>query len=255
MVDQSAGVEADPVAQSSLPVADITPEMLNKPQAPVANGGDAEFLKQKLELEKQDRLRVSAANKKLNEELQAIQAQFKALQDQHQESTTASKVNQGQYKELWEEAQKTIAGLKAEKEVLRQEKQSVAAEAEQDRLKVQAMQVIQDAGAVAPAQMYDLLQVQHGLRQGETGQVEVVVGGASTLLTDHLANLRNSPESGWQHNFAASGARGMGVTPSTTVAPGMNNPWRRETYNYTEQMVLVAKNPDLAAALKAEAGR
>ena len=255
MVDQSAGVETDPVAQSSLPVADITPEMLNKPQAPVANGGDAEFLKQKLELEKQDRLRVSAANKKLNEELQALQAQFKALQDQHQESTTASKVNQGQYKELWEEAQKTIAGLKADLQQSDQAKESVAQEFEQERLKVQAMSVINDAGALSPHQMYDLLQVQHGFRKGETGGVEVVVGGASLPLADHLANLRSSADSGYQHHFSASGARGMGAGPTATVAPGMKNPWRRDSFNFTEQMMLKAQNPELAAALQAEAGR
>ena len=252
MVDQPAGESVTPDGAQS--VAGITPDQLNAPQSPDLSQ-EENLLKQKVSLANKHTKDAERKAAEAVKRAEAAEAQVQELAERIQQTNTATLEDQGQYKTLWEEAQKTIAGLKAEKEVLRQEKQSVAAEAEQDRLKVQAMQVIQDAGAVAPAQMYDLLQVQHGLRQGETGQVEVVVGGASTLLTDHLANLRNSPESGWQHNFAASGARGMGVTPSTTVAPGMNNPWRRETYNYTEQMVLVAKNPDLAAALKAEAGR
>ena len=242
------------MVQSSLPVADIAPEMLNKPQAPVANGGDADFYRQKLELEKQDRLRVSASNKKLNEELQALQAQFKALQDQQQASTNASLQEQGKFKELWEQSQKTIAGLKAQLSDAEAAKESVAQEAAQERLKNQAVALIDQAGALSPDQTYTLLQAQHGLRRGEDGNVEVVVGGASIPLSDHLANLR-SGNSGWEHHFSASGARGMGAAPNASVAPGQNNPWRKESFNFTEQMVLRAQNPELAAALEAEASR
>jgi hypothetical protein len=49
----------------------------------------------------------------------------------------------------------------------------------------------------------------------------------------------------------------MGSTPvnAATVAPGMTNPWRTETFNVTQQFALQASNPDLAAALQAEAQR
>ena len=96
----------------------------------------------------------------------------------------------------------------------------------------------------------DLLQVQHGLRKGETGSVEVVVGGASIPLQDHLANLRNSSDSGYQHHFSASGARGMGVTLNASVAPGMTT---LKEFNFTQQMALIS-NPE-QGGLQAEAGR
>ena len=235
-------------------VAGITPDQLNAPQQPDVSQEDL-LLKQKVQLANKHTKDAERKAAEAVKRAEALEAQVQALTEQMQQTKTASLQEQGQYEPLWQEAQKTIAGLKAENETLKQEKQSVAAEAEQERLKVQAMSVINDAGALSPHQMYDLLQVQHGLRKGESGGVEVVVGGASLPLADHLANLRSSADSGYQHHFSASGARGMGAAPTATVAPGMKNPWRRDSYNYTEQMVLMAQNPELAAALQAEAGR
>ena len=235
-------------------VAGITPDQLNAPQQPDVSQEDL-LLKQKVQLANKHTKDAERKTAEANKRADALEAQVQALTEQIQQTNTASLENQGQYKTLWEEAQKTIAGLKADLQKSDQAKESVAQEFEQERLKVQAMSVINDAGALSPHQMYDLLQVQHGLRKGETGGVEVVVGGASLPLADHLANLRSSADSGYQHHFSASGARGMGAAPTATVAPGMKNPWRRDSYNYTEQLALLAQNPELAAALQAEAGR
>ena len=235
-------------------VAGITPDQLNAPQSPDLSQEDL-LLKQKVQLANKHTKDAERKATEAAKRADALEAQVQELTEQIQQTNTASLENQGQYKTLWEEAQKTIAGLKADLQKSDQAKESVAQEFEQERLKVQAMSVINDAGALSPHQMYDLLQVQHGLRKGETGGVEVVVGGASLPLADHLANLRSSADSGYQHHFSASGARGMGAAPTATVAPGMKNPWRRDSFNYTEQMVLMAQNPELAAALQAEAGR
>ena len=235
-------------------VAGITPDQLNAPQQPDVSQEDL-LLKQKVQLANKHTKDAERKTAEANKRADALEAQVQALTEQIQQTNTASLENQGQYKTLWEEAQKTIAGLKADLESSKQAKESVAQEFEQERLKVQAMSVINDAGAISPHQLYDLLQVQHGLRKGETGGVEVVVGGASMPLADHLANLRSSADSQYQHHFSASGARGMGAGPTATVAPGMKNPWRRDSFNFTEQMMLKAQNPELAAALQAEAGR
>jgi len=48
---------------------------------------------------------------------------------------------------------------------------------------------------------------------------------------------------------------GMGSAPSATGLPGVVNPYKQETFNLTEAMRLETENPDLAKALKAEAGR
>jgi len=252
VVDQPAGESV--TSDGAQSVAGITPDQLNAPQQPDLSQEDL-LLKQKVQLANKHTKDAERKAAEAAKRADALEEQLKALTEQLQQTNTASLENQGQYKTLWEEAQKTIAGLKADLQQSDQAKESVAQEFEQERLKVQAMSVINDAGALSPHQMYDLLQVQHGLRKGETGGVEVVVGGASLPLADHLANLRSSADSGYQHHFSASGARGMGAAPTATVAPGMKNPWRRDSYNYTEQMVLMAQNPELAAALQAEAGR
>lgn len=235
-------------------VAGITPDQLNAPQAPDAVP-DADILRQKVALANKHTKDAEAKAKQAERRVAELEQQFKALTEQVQQDQTASYQEQGKFKELWEQAQKTIAGLKGELESERAAKESVASEAAQERLKVQAMGVINDAGALSPTQMFDLLQVQHGLRRGEDGNVEVVVGGASIPLQDHLANLRSTADSGYQHHFGASNARGMNASPSSTVAPGMSNPFRKETYNFTQQMMMRQQNPELAAALEAEAAR
>ena len=252
MVDQPAGESV--TSEGAQSVAGITPDQLNQPQSPETTQEQA-LLQQKLALSNKHTKEAERKAAEAAKQTAALQEQVKVLTEQIQQTNTASLEGQGRFEDLWKEAQKTIAGLKAELETERQSKKSVAAEFEQERLKVQAMDVIQGAGALSPAQMYDLLQVQHGLRKGETGSVEVVVGGASIPLQDPLANLRNSSESGFQHHFSASGARGMGVTPNASIAPGMTNPWRKESFNFTQQMALKSQNPELAAALQAEAGR
>ena len=252
MVDQQATESVAPDPQSV--AAGITPDQLNQPEAPNTSADD-QLLKQKLALSNRHTKDAERKAAEAAKQTAALQEQVKALTEQIQQTNTASLEGQGRFEDLWKEAQKTIASLKADLEQERTSKQSVAAEFEQERLKVQALNVIDQAGALSPAQLFDLLQAQNGLRKGEAGDVEVVVAGASIPLNDHLANLRNSADSGYQHHFAASGARGMGATSNATIAPGMRNPFRRDNYNFTEQMQLKMSNPELAKALEAEAAR
>ncbi len=134
------------------------------------------------------------------------------------------------------------------------EKESISQKVEQERIQNEALALLAQQGVTAPDQLLTILQAKNGLRRGETGQVEVIVGGASTPLADQLQQMRQSTE--WQHHFSASGARGMGASPSTsTVAPGIVNPWRKDTFNWTQQLLMEQQNPELAEALKAEAAR
>ena len=252
MVDQTATESVTPDPQSV--AAGITPDQLNQPEAPETSQEDA-LMRQKVALANRHTKDAERKAAEAVKQTAALEEQVKALTEQIDQGQSAKLAGQGEFKTLWEQAQKTIAGLKAELETERQSKQSVAAEFEQERLKVQAMNVIQTSGALSPSQMFDLLQVQYGLRKGESGNVDVVVGGASIDLVTHLTNLRNSADSGYQHHFAPSGAVGMNAAPSATVAPGMTNPWRKESFNFTQQMALKTQNPELAAALQAEAGR
>ena len=249
--------ETDPVVQSPLSVTEIDPGQLNQAQAPVAVGQteDADFLRRKLELERQDRLRVSQNNKALNEQLQALQAQYQAFQEKTQEQQTANLEKQGQYRPLWEDAQQTIASLKATITQLEGQLSTEKERNSNEKLQNEALSLLAQQGVTAPDQLLTILQAKQGLRRGETGAVEVIVGGASTPLADQLQAMRRAPE--WQHHFSASGARGMGAGPTATsrIAPGTTNPWRAETRNWTQQILLEQQNPELAAAFKAEAAR
>lgn len=46
---------------------------------------------------------------------------------------------------------------------------------------------------------------------------------------------------------------GDGTKSSTAPTPSIKNPWKKETFNLTEQMRILRENPPLAARLKAEA--
>ena len=249
--------DAGSVAPQIEAVPPISADALNPATPPGAaqQGEDAEFLKRKLELEKQDRLRATQTNQKLNDELRELRAQMKAQQEQVAQQKTATLEEQGQFKILWQEAQQTIADLKQQIITLTTEKETISERVERERIQNEAMALLANQGVNAPDQLLTILEAKNGLRRGETGNVEVIVGGASTPLADQLQQMRQSPE--WQHHFTASGQRGMGANPTTTssIAPGMTNPWRKDSFNWTQQLLMEQQNPELAQALKAEAAR
>ena len=249
-VSGAAPPSTEPVAPA------ISADQLNPATPPAAaqQGDDADFLKRKLDLERQDRLKLGQTNQKLNDELRDLRAQIKAVQEQAAQQQTATLEDQGQFKTLWEQAQATIADLKQQIVNLSTEKETISQKVEQERIQNEALAVLAQQGVTAPDQLLTILQAKNGLRRGETGTVEVVVGGASTPLADQLQAMRQAPE--WQHHFSASGQRGMGASPSSSsVAPGMTNPWRKDTFNWTQQLLLEQQNPELAEAFKREAAR
>ena len=185
---------------------------------------------------------AEAQMSKLAEELEQIKAAQSA-------ATQKSLEEQGQFRQLWEDTKKTVTARDAEIVELKAQLASVTQERQQDRLRAASLSQINTAGAVNSQQMYLLLQSQ--LRQDADGNPVVLNGGVEQPLGDYLSNLKQSSE--WQHHFGASGAQGMGSAPAGSVAPGRSNPYRDG--NLTEALRLEVENPDLAKALKAEAGR
>ena len=159
----------------------------------------------------------------------------------------------GEYKTLWEEAQQTVAALKEQLVAKESEVEQIKQGFTQEQLRAAAIAQLSQAGALAPDQLYRLLQ--DNLRAKE-GQPVAVVGGVEVPVSEYIANLKN-PGSGYEHHFAATNRAGMGVSGSarTTALPGQANPWARETWNVTEQMMMLANDPDKARLLKAEAGK
>jgi len=234
-------------------VGDLQPSVTAQPDAPAAQSDDAAALRAKLELVQQDKLRQGQTNQKLNEQLAEIKRQNEELQKKLLTGKTQKLEEAGEYQRLWEEAKQTISQRELEMQELQAQLQNVQSSAAQERLKAAALGKISNAGVIAPEQLYQLMA--QNLREVD-GQPVALNGGVEQPLGDYLAQLKN-PGSGYEHFFSATGARGMGSTPvnAASVAPGMQNPWRADSFNVTEQFALQISNPELAAALQAEAQR
>ncbi len=221
-------------------------------EQPVAiDNSEVEAIKAKLELVQADNLKKGKSNQELNERLAATE---KALRDLESKQTTARKTqlaDNGEWKSLWEESETRNKGLEARIAEL----ESALADKDQqfnaERLKTAALAQIGQANALNPEHVLTLLQTQTQLKEID-GKPAVLSGGAAIPLDQYLNSLKQ-PNSGWEQYFSASGARGMGAAASASIAPGMTNPYRAQTRNLTEALRLERENPELAAALKAEA--
>jgi len=196
--------------------------------------------------------RLAVVNESLGEtgELQSARQRLKQAQETAQ---TTKLAESGEFRTLWEQAQETVADLKQQLAERESKISSMEASFSQEQLKSSAIAQLSTAGALAPDQLYRL--VQENLR-AKDGQPVAVVGGVEVPVGEYIANLKN-PGSGYEHHFAATNRAGMGVAGSAraTALPGQANPWSQEGWNVTQQMMMLADNPDKARLLKAEAGK
>ena len=158
--------------------------------------------------------------------------------------------DQGAYKPLWEEANKTNQDLQAKIAQLEQENQDIKTSNDRANTRQTALAAISNLGAINAEQTLSLIESK--LQKNAQGEVVVLEGGVEHNLNAHLTSLKN-PGSGWEHHFKASSAAGMGAKPSPVGSSGgnINNPYK--SGNITDQLIMEAENPDLAAVLKAEA--
>ena len=162
--------------------------------------------------------------------------------------------DQGQWKDLWEEANKTAQDKQQQIADLERQLQELRTSNETAAMQTSALSAISQAGAINAQQMLQL--VQNGLKKSEDGSVKVLDGGVEQDLGVYLAKLKN-PGSGYEHHFKPSTQAGMGAKPSTGTAgaAGVANPWLEGSINLTKQMALDVSDPDLAAVLRREAGK
>ena len=251
MSEQTAVAES--VTSTDVPVA-VDPAQLNKPVHPSAQDDSSDLLKHKLGLANAHAKQAKKDKDEMARQLEELTSQLNQVQDAQKSAVRQNLEDQGAFRELYEQekarAKQLESRLLNETASLKQELESVAQGAARERMKSSAMSQISRANAVNPQQMFTLLQ--QGLRTDEEGQACFLNSGVEQPLGDYLAGLKQSPD--WQHHFSASGAKGMGTSGfAPSVAPGQTNPYR--TGNLTEAMLLEAKNPDLAKALKAEASQ
>lgn len=185
---------------------------------------------------------------------QRIKDKMNALDEKMRSERQKTLEDQGQWKDLWEEANKT--GQEKDQRIGELERQisELKSSNETAAMKTAALSAISQAGAVNADQMLQL--VQNNLKKSESGQVVVLEGGIEQDLNVYLAKLKN-PGSGWEHQFKPSTQAGMGAKPATGTAgaTGIANPWAEGSINLTRQMTLENTDPDLAAVLRREAGQ
>ena len=228
--------------------APVTPVEAVAPQ-PVAESSDLATQLEALRAKNQE---LIAERRKDRENRENLQKQLDELRVAQESAKTARLAESGEFKTLWEQAQETVAELKQQLAAKESEVEQIRQGFTQEQVKSAAIAQLSQAGALAPDQLYRLLQ--ENLRAKE-GQPVAVVGGVEVPVGEYIANLKN-PGSGYEHHFAATNRAGMGVTGSAraTALPGQSNPWSKDAWNVTQQMMMLASDPDKARLLKTEAG-
>ena len=188
------------------------------------------------------------------EKFQGIKGKLDEVYKKQDDQRKKTLEDQGQWKDLWEEANKTAQAKEQQIAELQRQLDDLRVSNETAAMKNSALAAISQAGAINAEQMLQL--VQSNLKKSESGAVKVLDGGVEQDLGVYLAKLKN-PGSGFEHHFKPSTQAGMGAKPVTGVsgAGTVANPWAEGSINLTRQMTLEATDPDLAAVLKREAGK
>jgi len=188
------------------------------------------------------------------EKFQGIKGKLDDVYKKQDDQRRKSLEDQGQWKDLWEEANKTAQTKEQQIADLERQLADLRTSNETAAMKTSALSTINQAGVINSAQMLQL--VQSNLKKADDGSVKVLNGGVEEDLNVYLAKLKN-PGSGFEHHFKPSSQAGMGAKPVTGIsgAGGVANPWLEGSMNLTRQMALEATDPDLAAVLKREAGK
>ena len=228
--------------ESVTPADQSVTETPSQPQAPNLDAVKAEY-----------EAKLAAAQKEAaeaQEKFQGIKGKLDEVYKQKEEKRTKELEDQGQYKTLWEEANKTAQDKDAQINSLSQQLQDMKTSNEVASTKQTALAAISNLGAINAEQTLSLLQDK--LQKNAEGKVVIINGGVEQDLNAYLTSLKN-PGSGWEHHFKPSSAAGMGAKPSPTSNSGTGqvNPWK--TGNLTQQMILLEQDPQLAAVLKQEA--
>ena len=231
-------IQPDSVNPAEQPVAD-TP---SQPQAPNLDSVKAEY-----------EAKLAAAHKEAAEAEEKFKGAKNKLDEVYKKKEEQRKQeleDQGQWKTLWEEANKTNQEKEQKISTLAQQLEDMKTSNEVASTKQTALAAISNQGAINAEQMLSLLQGK--LQKNAEGKVVVLNGGVEQDLNLYLTSLKN-PGSGYEHHFKPSTAAGMGAKPSPVgnVSGGSENPWK--TGNLTQQLIMENENPDLAAVLKREA--
>jgi muconolactone delta-isomerase len=229
-------------SESVTPSDQSVTETPSQPQAPDLTAVKTQYEEQISALKKQ----IAEGEEKFKGAKNKLDEVYKKKEEQRKQELE----DQGQWKTLWEEANKTAQDKDQQINTLSQQLDDMKTSNEMASTKTTALAAISNLGAINAEQTLSLLQGK--LQRNAEGKVVVLNGGVEQDLNTYLTSLKN-PGSGWEHHFKPSSAAGMGAKPSpvSNVSGGVVNPWK--TGNLTQQIIMENENPDLAAVLKREA--
>jgi len=232
-----------PSTETTEPVVSQPP---TQPPSPSLDSVKAEYEQQIQELKRQN----AESNTKWTEKFNDVKGKLDGVYEKEEQKRKQILEDQGQWKTLWEEANKTAQEKDQQIANLSQQLEDLKNSNELASTKTTALSAISNLGAINAEQTLSLLQ--NKLQKNAEGKVVILNGGVEQDLDSYLTSLKN-PGSGWEHHFKPSTAAGMGAkpTPTSNVGGGQVNPWK--TGNLTQQMLLLEQNPQLAAVLKQEA--
>ena len=217
-----------------------------QPPSPSLDSVKAEYEQQIQELKRQN----AESNTKWTEKFNDVKGKLDGVYEKEEQKRKQILEDQGQWKTLWEEANKTAQDKDQQIANLSQQLEEMKSSNELASTKQTALASISNLGAINAEQTLSLLQTK--LQKNAEGKVVILNGGVEQDLDSYLTSLKN-PGSAWEHHFKPSTAAGMGAkpTPTSNVGGGQVNPWK--TGNITQQMLISEQNPQLAAVLKQEA--
>ena len=205
----------------------IQPDSVNPPEQPVADTPSQPQAPDLSSVKAEYEAKLAAAQKEAaeaQEKFKGIKSKLDDVYKQREEKRTKELEDQGQWKTLWEEANKTAQEKEQQILTLSQQLDDLKTSNEVASTKTTALAAISNLGAINAEQTLSLLQDK--LQRNANGEVVVLNGGVEQNLTTYLTSLKN-PGSGWEHHFKPSSAAGMGATPSPVAkaSGGQVHPW------------------------------
>ena len=220
---------------------------VEQPQQPVAAQGP-DLLAQ-IELLKAKNQELIGEKQKTKANFEDLQKQLTALQNERVEQKQKRLQEQGQYQDLWKEANAANADLKNQLAEMQQTIEAKNQQFVEEQIKSSALNHFSQAGVINPEHMYSL--VRDRLRL-EDGQLVALDGGVQQTLGEYVEKLRQ-PESGSDYMFRGNSAVGMGSVGSSGAGAGMSNPYI--SGNFMEIVKLETEQPELAKRFKQQAKR
>ena len=175
------------------PVETIAPQ-------PVAESSDLAAQLEALRAKNQE---LIAERRKDRENRESLQSQLDELRLAQESAKTAKLAESGEFKTLWEEAQQTVADLKQQLLAKESEVEQIKQGYTQEKLRASVIGQLSTAGALAPDQLYRL--VQENLR-AKDGQPVAYVGGVEVPIGDVLADW-NFHAANISHRLSFFGAK------------------------------------------------